>query len=118
MKELISEEEWDDLTNSLWLDELRNEVNKRHKKEMERYKALLEVTNEPDVEAWERKMKERAIEFAEFWEAEGEYRESYYLDAEDAYNEKYESDNNYYLDPKDAYNEKYGSDDKKATETT
>jgi len=62
------------------------------------------------IQRHEEAMKQRAIEFAEFWEAEGEYRESYYLDAEDAYNEKYESDDDLYLDPKNAYNEKYGSD--------
>ena len=72
--------------------EKATQMLEKEKEAMERYKALLEVTNEPDVEAWERKMKKRAVEFAEFWEAEGEYRESYYLDAEDAYNEKYESD--------------------------
>ena len=37
----------------------------------------------------EEAMKERAIEFAEFWAAECNHLESYYLEAEEAYDETY-----------------------------
>ena len=71
------------------------EMIEKEKEAMERYKALLEITNEPDVDAWERKMKERAIEFAtnctrpnfiEVDEVDG------YFMLEKQYNEEYESD--------------------------
>ncbi len=45
MKELISEEEWDELPYASAFHEMRNEINQRHKEAM----------------------KQRAIEFAERW---------------------------------------------------
>ena len=76
MKELISEEDMNsvvdyDLDKGClewgYLMNLRRMTNQRH----------------------EEAMKERAIEFAEFWTVEHKHPESYYLKAEEAYNEKY-----------------------------
>ena len=65
------------------------EMIEKEKEAMERYKALLEITNEPDVEAWERKMKQRSWDA---WKVLSIFdSETNRTRFEKWYNEKYES---------------------------
>ena len=78
MKELISRQDIDN-----WIEEY--ELGLEAIGFMELIEPIINQRHEEE-------MKERALEFAEFWSAEHKHPESYYLNAEEAYNEKYGSD--------------------------